>query len=204
MAVQGYGATQSVAERPHGDGNGAGRGGRGRALQGQRRVRFSRLHPGVVGLPQCGGGWSVDSGVELQEWPLRLCRWTALHWASQDGHTETAMALVEAGVDVHCKDNDGYGSRTACWCRSVADSAGADGPSTPGLELQEWPLRLCRWTAMHYASHYGQTETAMALVKAGSDVHSKANDEYGSRGCLLASLGCDSAGADGPSTRGWS
>ncbi len=41
---------------------------------------------------------------------LRLCRWTALIYASQDGHTETAMALVKAGADVHCKDDDGYGS----------------------------------------------------------------------------------------------
>ncbi len=49
-------------------------------------------------------------GLELQEWLLRLCRSTALHRASLNGHTETAMALVKAGADVHCKDNGGYGS----------------------------------------------------------------------------------------------
>ena len=43
--------------------------------------------------------------------PVRLCRGTALHWASGNGHTETAMALVTAGADVHCKDKYGYGSR---------------------------------------------------------------------------------------------
>ena len=48
-------------------------------------------------------------GVERQEWLFWPCRDTALHLASCDGHTETAMALVEAGADVHCKDNDGYG-----------------------------------------------------------------------------------------------
>ncbi len=37
------------------------------------------------------------------------CRRTALHLASFNGHTETAMALVKAGADVHCKENDGYG-----------------------------------------------------------------------------------------------
>jgi hypothetical protein len=40
---------------------------------------------------------------------LWLCRETALHLALQGGHTETALALVEAGVDVHCQDTDGYG-----------------------------------------------------------------------------------------------
>ncbi len=30
--------------------------------------------------------------------------------ASQNGHTETAKALVAAGADVHCKSNDGYGA----------------------------------------------------------------------------------------------
>ncbi len=47
--------------------------------------------------------------VELKEVLLRLCRRTALHWASQKGHTETGMALIKAGADVRCKDNDGYG-----------------------------------------------------------------------------------------------
>jgi hypothetical protein len=38
------------------------------------------------------------------------CRQTALHYASFNGHTETAMALVAAGADVHRQDNDdGYG-----------------------------------------------------------------------------------------------
>ncbi len=38
-----------------------------------------------------------------------LCRRTALHKASENGHTETAQALVAAGADVHCKDDYGYG-----------------------------------------------------------------------------------------------
>jgi hypothetical protein len=56
------------------------------------------------------GGRSVHSGVELREWLLGLCRRTALHWASLEGHTETAMALAKAGADVHGKDKYGYGS----------------------------------------------------------------------------------------------
>ncbi len=35
------------------------------------------------------------------------CRHTALHIASENGHTETVKALVAAGADVHCKDDDG-------------------------------------------------------------------------------------------------
>ncbi len=38
------------------------------------------------------------------------CRRTALQLASHNGHTETAKALVAAGADVHCNDNDGYGA----------------------------------------------------------------------------------------------
>ncbi len=89
-----------------------------------------RLHPRVVGLPQCGGGRSVDSGVELQEWLVWLCRLTAVHLASQIGHTETAMALVAAGADVHCKNINGCGSRGCILVSLGCDSAGADGPST--------------------------------------------------------------------------
>jgi hypothetical protein len=65
--------------------------------QRQRRVRFSGCV--LVSLVcQCG--------LELQEWLLRLCRKKALHWASQNGHTERATALVEAGADVHCNGTE--------------------------------------------------------------------------------------------------
>ena len=32
----------------------------------------------------------------------------ALHFASLNGHTETAMALLAEKADVHCRDNKGY------------------------------------------------------------------------------------------------
>ncbi len=99
--------------------------------------------------------------------------------ASLKGHTELAMALVKARADVHSKNYYGYGSRTASSSRWVRDSAGAAGPSTRGVALQEWLRRLCRWTAVHWASQNGHTETAMALVEAGADVHCKANEGYG-------------------------
>jgi hypothetical protein len=64
------------------------------------------------------------------------------------------------------------------------------------VELQECLFGLCRRTALHYASYNGHTETAMALVKAGADVHGKADDSrlpvygYGSRGGILVSSVC--------------
>ncbi len=68
-------------------------------------------------------------GLELQEFFVWLCRSTALHYASLDGHTETAMALVKAGADVHYKDDTGYGSRAASSCGRFV-SVGADGQCT--------------------------------------------------------------------------
>jgi hypothetical protein len=132
-----------------------------------------------------------------------LCRSTALHWASDTGHTETALALVKAGADVHCKNNKGYGSALGLhpcvgWVAMVR--GGRSGHS--GVELQECLFWLCRNTALHFASSNGHTETAMALAKAGADVHCKDSAGYGSSGCIVVSLGCHSVGADGPSTRG--
>jgi hypothetical protein len=47
-----------------------------------------------------------------------LCRMTALHLSSKEGHTETVDCLVktilESGADVHDKDNKGYGFELHC------------------------------------------------------------------------------------------
>ncbi len=52
----------------------------------------------------------MHSALELQERRFGLSRRTALHYASERGNKYTAVALVKAGADVHCKSNDGYGS----------------------------------------------------------------------------------------------
>ena len=36
-----------------------------------------------------------------------LCRRTALHLASTEAHTATALALAKVGADVQCEDNGG-------------------------------------------------------------------------------------------------
>jgi hypothetical protein len=51
-----------------------------------------------------------------------MCRRTALHHASEKGHTETARALVESGADVHAKDTQGYGRPLHCERRALAFS----------------------------------------------------------------------------------
>ena len=118
-----------------------------------------------------------------------LCRWTALHFASQKGHTETALALVKAGADVHCKTNAGCDSRGCILVSLNRHSVGADGPSTRGGAARV-PVRLCRSTALHLASANGHTETALALVKAGADVNCKEPEVgYGLWGCILLSVG---------------
>ncbi len=53
---------------------------------------------------------------------------------------------------------------------------------------------MCRRTALHYASERGNIKTVMALLKAGADVHRKANDGYGSWGCILVWLRCSLCG----------
>jgi hypothetical protein len=103
------------------------------------------------------------------------------------------MALVKAGADVHCKDSAGCGS-TGCILGSLGcHTCGLDGPSSRGSAAGAC-VRLCSSTALHDASYNGRTATAMALVKAGADVHCEANGGYGSTGCILVSLVCQSAG----------
>jgi hypothetical protein len=141
--------------------------------------------------------------MELQGWLVWLCRCTAVYSASYNGHTETAVALVKAGTDVHCTDNDGYDSRggmlVSLGCRQCGGGRSVDS----GLKLQGWLVWLCRRTALHSASLNGHTETAVALVKAGTDVHCKDTDRYGPSGCMLVSLGSQRLGEDDPSTPGW-
>ncbi len=60
------------------------------------------------------GRWQgcPTDAFSLMAFRKRVC-WlrsnTALHLASTFGSTETALALVEAGADVHGQNNDGYG-----------------------------------------------------------------------------------------------
>jgi hypothetical protein len=136
LEVQVHGAALGVAERPDRDGDCAGQGGRGRALQEQGWVRFSGcILVSLVCHSVGADGPCTRSGAAGI--PIGLCRQMALHWASLEGHKVTAMALVKAGADVHWKDNSGYGSRAASLCRLFATLRGRT-VRPPEAELQEW------------------------------------------------------------------
>ncbi len=117
------------------------------------------------------GADGPSTRVELQEWLFWLGRRTALHWASSNGHTETALALVQAGADVHGKNSLGYGSRgcilVLLGCHCAGRTVRPFGGGAAGVAA--W---LCRRTALHLASQNGQTETALALCRGGRSVHS--------------------------------
>jgi hypothetical protein len=89
----------------------------------------------------CGVDGPSNQGGEA-EVPVWLCSWTALHWASRSAKTETAMALVNAGADVHCKDSAGYGRVGFSHLSSVSESVGRT-VRPVGVELQDY-LLVCQ------------------------------------------------------------
>jgi hypothetical protein len=99
-------AALCVAEQPDGDGNGAGRGRRRREPQGQLWVR-SQAVSSCRWFVAAEGAYDVPHSDGAAGGPLRLCRNTALHYASMNGHTETAKAVVKVGADVDCKNTYG-------------------------------------------------------------------------------------------------
>ena len=118
--VQGNRAEPRIETGLHGDRAGACQDGRRCALQGSRWVRaVAATRTMRMALVSRSAGRSMHShgSAGAFHW---VCSRTALHSASSSGHTETAMALIEAGADVHCKDNDGYRlvhtSRARCGC----------------------------------------------------------------------------------------
>jgi hypothetical protein len=72
-------------------------------MAGQRASRRFADGDGREGLGSAGCFRSAKATCDFS------CRYTALHSTSHKGHTETAMALVAAGADVHCHDKDGCG-----------------------------------------------------------------------------------------------
>jgi hypothetical protein len=197
LAVQEHGAARCVVQRPHGDGDGAGQGGRRRALQGHRRVQFLGLHPRVVGMSQCGAdgpstrrcGAAGSRCVRCaggrrctmrRTTATRRRRWRWSRRARTCAATTTTGTVQPSGCIL-----------VSLVCRS----AGAAGPSNR-VWLQEWLFWLCSRTALHVASDTGHPETAMALVKAGADVHCKDKYGYGS------ALGLHSRVVGSPQCRG--
>ncbi len=85
----------------------------------------------AIFVPKDVGGQDSLAG-QLYEKFSGLCSRTALHAASNFGHTATVVALVKAGADVHCKDIAGYGSTGCILVPLGCHMCGLDGPSSQG------------------------------------------------------------------------
>jgi hypothetical protein len=105
-----------------------------------------------------------------------LCRWTALHLASQSGTTELAAALLRMRADVNSKTSSGYPLRgraavPRASCGNMPHSTRA--ACSVGVQriarcsMRDW---RCSCTALHYAASSGHTETVKALIAARADV----------------------------------
>ncbi len=99
--------------------------------------------------------------------------YTALIYASSDGHTEIAKALIAAGAYVNAKNNYSY---------TALMLASSDGHTEIAKALIAAKADVNAkgnhsYTALILASSDGHTETAKALIAAGADVNAK--DKYG-------------------------
>jgi hypothetical protein len=99
------------------------------------------------------------------------CRDTALHDASSNGHTESVKALLEKGAAVNAENKDKcafacllYWMCDDCTCRQ-----------RPCGRLGSWVSSSapCRDTALHLASHNGDTESVKALLEKGAAVNAE-------------------------------
>jgi hypothetical protein len=166
--MQEHGTASRIFQRPHGECEGAAREGRGRERREHQQVRVSL--------------WPVkDAKREKTARPARLCsfwlevdvsapcRSTALHRASSNGHTESVKALLEKGADVNAENI----KECAFSCGLVLDGRRLHAPGKRCARFgSRWSVSApCRWTALHYSSKNGHTESVRALLEKGADVH---------------------------------
>ncbi len=131
---------------------------------------------------------------------LLRCRRTALHRASRYGKTETAIALVKEGADVHCQDNGGYGSRAASSYRLVSHSVVADGPCTRGRSGRSACLGCAGGRRCTGRRAMATRRQRWRWSRRAQTCTARTTTGNGSGGCVLVLLVCHKCGADGTST----
>ncbi|XP_019646106.1 PREDICTED: uncharacterized protein LOC109486668 isoform X4 [Branchiostoma belcheri] len=96
-------------------------------------------------------------------------KWSALHHASEHGHTGTVQALLTAGARVNARTVKG---------NSALHSASMNGYTgtvqallTAGATVDARTVN--KWTALYYAANYGHAETVQALLTAGARVDAR-------------------------------
>ena len=97
---------------------------------------------------------------------------TPLHQAVRDGQTETALALVSAGADIHARDENGIAplheaagkGNTEVALALVSAGADIDARAINGM------------TPLYAAASMGNTEVALALFSAGADIHARTDN----------------------------
>ena len=94
---------------------------------------------------------------------------TPLHKAVEEGNLESIRALIEAGADVHAKDEDGQTplhQRGNAEAVRVLIAAGAD------VHAKDNEGR----TPLNQEDWLNCAETIRVLIEAGADVHTKDNE----------------------------
>ena len=98
---------------------------------------------------------------------------TALHYFAQNGRYELVKTIVDMGIDINLKTNDGkncvhiaaeYGHFNLCWILISKHNVDAQFPDHDG------------WTAFHYFAKKGDYELVKAVADMGIDTNLKAND----------------------------